>query len=81
MSIEEFMGSLKAHEERLHEKSKTPHGQLLFIEEDWKKRERSDGKLLMTREEWLKKTNREGNRGGTDLKGRDGIRGSRDRSK
>lgn len=81
MSVEEVVGSLKAHEERLRGQSLTSQGQLLLTEEDWRKRERNDGQLLMTREEWLKKNNREGVRDSTDFKGKDGNRGNRDRSK
>ncbi|XP_074336212.1 uncharacterized protein LOC141673367 [Apium graveolens] len=44
--------------------------------EDWRKKECAEGQLLMTREEWLKRT-----KGSADPRGRDGNRGTRDRSK
>lgn len=57
MSIDEAVGSLKAHEERTkaHEgrakrQSETGGGQVLLTEEEWVKKESSDGKLLLTRE-------------------------------
>ncbi|XP_074347707.1 uncharacterized protein LOC141686579 [Apium graveolens] len=78
MSLEEVVGSLKAHEERLRGHPEMNQGQLLLTEEDWKKKERVDGQLLMTREEWLKKTNKEGTRRNIEFRGN---RGSRDRSK
>lgn len=54
MSIEEVIGSLKAHEERIsgQVENKESH-QLLITEEDWSKHEASSGKLLLTREDWL----------------------------
>lgn len=55
MTIEEVVGSLKAHEERLHGQSENGGGQLLLTEEEWRKRENNDGKLLLTREEWMRK--------------------------
>lgn len=81
MYVEEIIGSLKAHEERLRRQTETHQGQLLLTEEDWRKKESSEGQLLLTREEWLKKTNKEGTLSSTDLRGRDGNRGVRDRSK
>lgn len=79
MSIEEVVGSLKAHEERLRGQSETNQGQLLLTEEEWRKKEGS-AQLLLTREEWLKKTSREGARGTSEFRGRDN-RWGRDKSK
>ncbi|KAL8107457.1 hypothetical protein AgCh_024023 [Apium graveolens] len=79
MSIEEVVGSLKAHEERLRGQSEVNQGQLLLTEEEWRKKEGS-AQLLLTREEWLKKTSREGARGTSEFRGRDN-RGGRDKSK
>lgn len=54
MSIEEVIGSLKAHEERLSGQVESKEGQqLLMTEEEWSKHEATNGKLLLTREEWL----------------------------
>ncbi|XP_074369209.1 uncharacterized protein LOC141710547 [Apium graveolens] len=58
MTIEEAVGSLKVHEERLRGKSEVGGEQLLFTEEEWRKREKNDGHLLLTREEWPKWTNK-----------------------
>lgn len=54
MTVEEAIGSLRAHEERVKGKVETSEGQLLLTEDEWTKRENDDGKLLLTREEWLK---------------------------
>ncbi|KAL8154584.1 hypothetical protein AgCh_000087 [Apium graveolens] len=52
MSVEEVIGSLKAHEERLKGKqSDNTGGQLLLTEEEWMRREGNDGQLLLTKEE------------------------------
>lgn len=77
MSIEEAVGSLKAHEERLRGQSETGGGQLLLTEEEWKKRENSEGQLLLTREEWMKRKNK--NETSNGYQSREG--GRRDRSK
>ena len=78
MSVEEVIGSLKAHEERIRgpmndEKQKGSVSgtgeQLMLTEEEWKKRESEEGKLLLTREEWLKKSSR-GSDNSTGFKGR-----------
>ncbi|XP_074352342.1 uncharacterized protein LOC141691505 [Apium graveolens] len=64
MSIEEFIGSLKAQEERIS-------GQ------EWSKHDASSGgKLLLTREEWLQRSNRGGNstRGGHDRSDRSKVK-------
>ena len=70
MSIEEVIGSLKAHEERISGQVENKKSQqLLMTEEEWSKNEASSGgKLLLTREKWLQRSNRGGNsaRGGRD---------------
>ncbi|XP_074375171.1 uncharacterized protein LOC141716909 [Apium graveolens] len=58
MTIEEAVGSLKAHEERLRGKNENSGSQLLLTEEEWRARENTEGKLLLTREEWLKRSNK-----------------------
>lgn len=70
MSVEEAIGSLKAHEERTKGQAENNGTQLLLTEEEWSKRENGDGKLLLTREEWIKKN-----------RGKDGGRGIRDKSR
>lgn len=82
MSVEEVIGSLKAHEERLRGSGEVSEGKLLLTEEEWKKREQEkDGQLLLTREEWQKRSSNWGTRGGGENRSRDGYRGVRDRSK
>lgn len=83
MSVEEAIGSLKAHEERLHGQTEnTGGGQLLLTEEEWLKRENNEGKLLFTREEWMKRS-----RGGVEApqgqknRGTNAYQGVRDRRK
>lgn len=70
MSIEEVIGSLKAHVERISGQVENKQiQQLLMTEEEWSKHEASSGgKLLLTLEEWLQRSNRGGNsaRGGRD---------------
>ncbi|XP_074323095.1 uncharacterized protein LOC141660036 [Apium graveolens] len=57
MSVEEVVGSLNAHEERLKGQTENSEGQqLLLTEDEWLKRESNDGKLLLTREEWLRRS-------------------------
>lgn len=46
MSVEETVGSLKAHEERLKRTSETGGGQLMLTEEEWSKRESTKSKLF-----------------------------------
>lgn len=89
MTVEEAIGSLKAHEEKIRGPSEGSGGQLLLTEEEWTKREKGEGKLLLTREEWLKRTNKGGAdtfsgqrfRGNTDFRGKDIVRGVRDKSR
>ncbi|XP_074346759.1 uncharacterized protein LOC141685564 [Apium graveolens] len=85
MSVEEVIGSLKAHEERISGQVDSKEGQqLLLTEEEWSKRESdSGGKLLLTHEEWLKKSSRSGQQFGNDHRERDnqGGHGRFDRSK
>lgn len=85
MSVEEAIGSLKAHEERLRRQTESSRGQqLLLTEEEWMKKESNEGQLLLTREEWMRRSNRTGV---TDVyqsskfRGKEGIRGGCDRSK
>lgn len=71
MTLEEAVGSLKAHEERLKGKTEANETQLLLTKEEWDKRESNEGKLLLTKEEWIKRTNAGGtsnfrNKGGYD---------------
>lgn len=60
MSIEEVVGSLKAHEERLKGQAENSERQLLPTEEEWLKRKNCEGKLLITKEEWMKRANKGG---------------------
>ena len=47
MSVEDVIGSLKAHEERLHGQKENNEGQqLLLTEDEWLKRESNSEKLL-----------------------------------
>ncbi|XP_074356784.1 uncharacterized protein LOC141696557 [Apium graveolens] len=62
MTVEEVVGSLKAHEERLHGQTEPSGRHLLLTKEEWSKPERDDGMLLLRREEWLKRSST----GGTD---------------
>lgn len=86
MSVEEAVGSLKAHEERLKGQSDTGGGQLMLTAEEWSKREKDETKLLLTREEWLKRRGKSGTEGqtNTNFRGRnnkDFVCGVRDKSK
>lgn len=74
MSVEEAIGSLKAHEERLVCKTEPKESQLLLTKEEWEKREGDEKRLLFTREEWQRRANNEGS---SNSRGR----GSRDKSK
>lgn len=82
MTVEETVGRLKAHEERIRGQTDSTGNQLMLTEEEWAKREAHEGQLLLTREEWMRKSNK----GTGDYKGRRdsenrGTRGGRDRSK
>ncbi|XP_074363725.1 uncharacterized protein LOC141704380 [Apium graveolens] len=57
MSLEEAIGALKAHEERLRGTVTTNDAQLMLTGEEWRKRDNEGEKLLLTREEWLKRLN------------------------
>lgn len=78
VSVEEVVGSLKAHEERMRGsgKGELNDGQLMLTEEEWVKREQSEGKLLLTREEWLWKNKQRTGEGSLGYKGK----GGRDKS-
>lgn len=78
MSVEEAIGSLKAHEERIKGKTETGEARLMLTEEEWRKRDSEEGKLLFTREEWLKRSGKGGTEGQNS-----GFRtrGGQDRSK
>lgn len=80
MSVEEAIGSLKAHEERMKGQNEGSRGQLLLTEDEWSKRENSEGKLLLTREEWIKRNGRGGNDGASSQRFRGKDRG-RDKSR
>lgn len=56
MTLEEAIGSLKAHEERVKgtTENTSTGSQLLLTEEEWIMREKNENKLLLTREEWQK---------------------------
>ena len=71
MSMEEAIGSLKAHEERVKGKTESSEAQLMLTEEEWAKREGDDGKLLLTREKWLKRSTNDRPSGSKYRNGRD----------
>ncbi|KAL8116448.1 hypothetical protein AgCh_022808 [Apium graveolens] len=73
MYVEEAVGTLKAHEERLDGQIEKPVGQLMLNEEEWKKREASEGRLQFSREEWLKRSNKS--------RGTSSYQGQHDKSK
>lgn len=74
MTVEEAIGSLQAHEERLKvQVESTGGGQLMLTEEEWSKKESESGKLLLTREEWQKRVSK----GGADSR----FRSGRDKSR
>lgn len=50
MMVEEAVGALKAHEERIKGNKENNGGQLLMTEEDWIKKEGGENKLLITKE-------------------------------
>ncbi|XP_074324274.1 uncharacterized protein LOC141661189 [Apium graveolens] len=76
MSIEEAIGALKAHEERLKGSVTTNDVQLMLTEEEWRKRDYKGEKLPLTREEWMKRSNKGISTGTPGQKGR----GTRDKS-
>ncbi|XP_074364109.1 uncharacterized protein LOC141704844 [Apium graveolens] len=77
--LEEVVGSLKAHEERIRGQNEVNNSQLMLTEEEWSRREGTETKLLFTRDEWLKRANKGGNGGNGDYR-KDG-RMFRDRSR
>ena len=84
MTVEETIGSLKAHDERLKGSTEHTSNQLLLTKDEWKKREIGEGQLLMTKEEWAKKYEKGGTETSRSQRGgnyynRDGGRGGRDR--
>lgn len=81
MSVEEVVGSLKAHEERLKGQSEPSGGQLLLTEKEWLKREKEEGQLLLTREEWQKRSNLNKKANGGDSRLKEGGRSGQDKSK
>lgn len=62
MTVEETVGSLKTHEERLKGQAVSGGSQLLLTKEEWLERERDESKLLFTKEEWMR-SRKEFNRG------------------
>lgn len=61
MTVEEAVGSLKDHEERMKGKNhKNGGGELLLTEEVWLKKEREEMKLLFNKDKWLKRNNKTG---------------------
>lgn len=82
MTIEETVGSLKAHEERLKGQKDTSGSQLLLTREEWLEREKDESTLLLTREEWTKRNNKGNSEASSQkLRGRDYNRNVRDKSK
>lgn len=83
MSIEEAVGSLRAHEERLKGQNDSGRGQqLLLMEEEWLEKGKEEGQLLLTKEEWQRRSSsRNKNNTGDYRTGKEGIRGGRDKSK
>ncbi|KAL8100917.1 hypothetical protein AgCh_032970 [Apium graveolens] len=77
MTLEETIGSLKVHEERIKGSTEITGGQVLLTEEEWIKKENSENKLLLTREEWKKRMHRGGAEGNSGARGR----GGRDKSR
>lgn len=73
MTVEEVIGSLKAHEERQNVQVESTGGQLMLTEEEWSRRENENGKLLLTKEEWQRRVSK----GGVDSRTRSGRDKSR----
>ncbi|KAL8119266.1 hypothetical protein AgCh_016693 [Apium graveolens] len=80
MYVEEVVGSLKAHEERVRGQPEPSQGYLLMTEEEWKRKENPEGQLMLTREEWMRRSSREGAQGGEN-RGKEIVRGVHDRRK
>lgn len=80
MTVEEAIGSFKAHEERLRGQVEVEKKQLLLTKEEWLEREKDETKLLLTREEWMKRTGREYD-SSKRFRTRDNSRSARDKSK
>ncbi|KAL8148078.1 hypothetical protein AgCh_005425 [Apium graveolens] len=76
MTLEEAIGALKAHEERIKGSTDVANGQLLLTEKEWLEREGSSHKLFLMREEWQKRMNKNSPEGSSNVKGR-----GRDKSK
>lgn len=76
MTVEETIGSFKAHEERLKGQVEVGKNQLLLTKEEWFEREKDETKLLLTKEEWMKRTSRK-----TDSSKRFRDRSTRDKSR
>lgn len=74
MTIEETIGSLKTHEERMRGQaganSSANKDQLLLTEAEWLRRETKEDKLLLTREEWQNRSANRGTEGSMNARGR-----------
>lgn len=82
MTLEETVGSLKAHEERIKGQSDNVGGKLLLTREEWIEREREDeSKLLLTKEEWTKRSNKGGSETSQRNRGKEYTRDNRDKSR
>lgn len=82
MTLEETVGSLKAHEERIKGQTETGGGKLLLTREEWIEREKeNEGKLLLTKEEWMRRSNKRGTETSQRYKGKEYNRDVRDKSK
>lgn len=81
MTIEETVGSLKAHEERLRGQYENNGQQLLLTEEKWNKRKKEENKLQLTREEWLKRSTRTDGSSGQRYRRKDSMHWVKDKSK
>ena len=82
MTVEETIGSLKAHEERLRGQTESGKNQLLLTKDEWIKKDKEEEKLLLTREEWQRRSNKavEGSQG-QRFRGKDNTRWGRDKSR
>lgn len=79
MTVEEAVGSLRAHEERLRGQDESSSAQLLLTEDEWLKKE-AEGKLLLTREEWEKRASQRHRSGGNNWRGKEGRAAIKDKS-